>query len=268
MLVPCTLIFAALSLRPTAPSAAFTLTTGRARDLLAAERGPAPLVTHFVNPLDVDGFVEAGGWGSHGDISELPLLVFFPGMDGSLATPFMQYPELGTTFELACLRVEGGLESRAPFDALVEGSVEHVAGAARAGRRVLLVGESFGATLAVAVARQLQDVAPGGVAGLVVVNPATSYERSRLARVGPACAGLKGALLPLYPLALLLLAALVLTPGTQAPAFISMLASAKVRALAHARARTRAILWSHHRESDARSSGVTTAATARRARRC
>merc|ERR1740121_1504900 len=36
----------------------------------------------FVNPLEVDGFAEPGGWGSHADPSELPLFVFFPGMDG------------------------------------------------------------------------------------------------------------------------------------------------------------------------------------------
>ena len=48
----------------------------------------------FINPLEVDGFAEPGGWGFHKDPSKLPLLVFLPGMDGSLATPFMQYAEV------------------------------------------------------------------------------------------------------------------------------------------------------------------------------
>ena len=60
------------------------------------------------------------------------------------------------------------------------------------------------------------------VRGLVLVNPATSYERSNLARFGPICAALQGPLLyPLYLLSLVGFAALVLTPTYQAGAFIS-----------------------------------------------
>ena len=33
----------------------------------------------FINPLEVDGFREPGGWGNHADPSQLPLLVFLPG---------------------------------------------------------------------------------------------------------------------------------------------------------------------------------------------
>ena len=70
------------------------------------------------------------------------------------------------------------------------------------------------------------------VRGLVLVNPATSYERSNLARFGPICAALQGPLLyPLYILSLLGFAALVLTPTYQAPAFISMLAATKIPTL-------------------------------------
>ena len=60
--------------------------------LLLAAKSTPPI--QFVNPLEVDGFAEPGGWGSHEDPSKLPLLVFLPGMDGSLATPFMQYAEV------------------------------------------------------------------------------------------------------------------------------------------------------------------------------
>ena len=159
-------------------------------------------------------------------------------MDGSLCTPFMQYPELGTVFELSCMRATDGMASRATFDDLSEACAEHVAEAVRSGRRVLLVGESFGASLAVVVShrvgQELQADDGGGVgdgvSGLVLVNPATSYERSALASVGPACASLTGALLPLYPLSLLVLAALVLTPASQAPAMLSMLLSKKIPA--------------------------------------
>lgn len=215
----------------------FALATGLSRSprprLCAAA---APIVT-FVNPLEADGFAELGGWGTHEDPNALPLLCFLPGMDGSICTPFMQYPELGTVFELSCMRITDGMASRATFDEVSEACAEHVSEAVRSGRRVLLVGESFGASLAIVVShrvRQLQAADDGsagsGVSGLVLVNPATSYERSALASVGPACASLSGALLPLYPLSLLVLAALVLTPASQAPAMLSMLASKKIPA--------------------------------------
>ena len=67
--------------------------------LRASASIPPPV--KFVNPLEVDGFAEPGGWGTLDE--ELPLLYFFPGMDGSLSTPFMQYCELSTSFELACM---------------------------------------------------------------------------------------------------------------------------------------------------------------------
>lgn len=195
-------------------------------------------VVSFVNPLEADGFAEPGGWGTHEDPDALPLLCFLPGMDGSICTPFMQYPELGTVFELSCMRITDGMASRATFDQMSEACAEHVSEAVRSGRRVLLVGESFGASLAVVVShrvRQLLQAADeggdgDGVSGLVLVNPATSFERSALASVGPACASMTGPLLPLYPLSLLALAALVLTPVSQAPAMLSMLASKKIPA--------------------------------------
>lgn len=214
--------------------------------------------TRFVNPLDVDGFAEPGGWRGTGADDAMPMLYFLPGMDGSLSTPFMQYPELSTSFELACMTHCDGLDSRASFEELTASCAAEISASARSGRQVLLVGESFGATLAIAVAHRLRDVQVHTVhhfvyhllppwplsdlawhavrvqevRGLVLVNPATSYERSALARFGPVCAALQGPLLyPLYLLSLVGFAALVLTPAYQAPAFISMLAATKVPTL-------------------------------------
>jgi len=179
----------------------------------------------WVNPLQVDGFCELGGWGCHTAPQELPLLVFLPGMDGSLLTPFMQYPELGSRFELACMQHVGGLASRSSFDDLVADCVDFVASRTSASRRVVLVGESFGATLALGVLdRVSQDKRPVGV---VLVNPATSYARSILSTVGPACASLPQ---PVYSLSLLLLAALVFEPA-QAPAFIMLILALRQPAL-------------------------------------
>jgi|TARA_B110000196_G_C20663897_1_gene438714 pimeloyl-ACP methyl ester carboxylesterase len=79
-------------------------------------------------------------------------------MDGSLSTPFMQYPELSTSFELACMTHCDGLDSRASFEELTASCAAEISASARSGRQVLLVGESFGATLAIAVAHRLRDV--------------------------------------------------------------------------------------------------------------
>ena len=102
----------------------------------------------------------------------------------------------------------------------------------QSGRQVLLVGESFGATLAIAVANRLEqatEVDTNHLRGLVLVNPATSYERSSLATLGPICASLSGPVrFPLYAVSLVAFAALVFSPAFQFPAFASMLASQKI----------------------------------------
>ena len=119
--------------------------------------------TRFVNPLDVDGFAEPGGWRGTGADDAMPMLYFLPGMDGSLSTAFMQYPELSTNFELACLTHSDGLDSRASFEELTASCAAEISASARSGRQVLLVGESFGATLGIAVAHRLRDVQVGTV---------------------------------------------------------------------------------------------------------
>ncbi|KAL3900510.1 MAG: hypothetical protein SGPRY_012448 [Prymnesium sp.] len=179
----------------------------------------------FVNPLEIDGFREPGGWGSHRAAADLPLLIFFPGMDGSLMTPFMQYPELGSSFELACMRHLEGLQTRSTFDQLAEESASFIRVHTEAGRRVVLVGESFGATLALGVIKRLDShEQPSAVC---LVNPATAYKRSALGKIGPFCASLP---LPLYSLSLLLLAALVLEPA-QLPAFVALITAVRAPAL-------------------------------------
>ena len=199
-------------------------------------RGATKAVVELVNPLAIDGFAEPGGYvaSSQADAdASKPLLVFFPGMDGSLSTPFMQYPELATTYELACLRHIDGLASRATFVELVDASAAELASATSDGRQALLVGESFGATLAIAVAHRLrQSAVADSLRGLVLVNPATSYARSALAVYGPLCASLSGPWLwPLYALSLVAFSTLVLTPLYQTPSMLSMLASRKIPSL-------------------------------------
>ena len=147
----------------------------------------------------------------------------------------MQYPQLGTSFELACMTVCQGMKSRVPFHDLQHQVHAYIRQQLRDERRqVLLMGESFGATLALAATQLLcEENEPHAtpLTGLVLVNPATSYLNSNLHTLGPACARLSGPLLALYPLGLLVLAALVISPATQLPAFISILSSMKLPAL-------------------------------------
>ena len=63
-------------------------------------------------------------------------------------------------------------------------------------RPVYLLGESFGAVLALAVAHDTTDL----VDRLVLVNPATSYEKSIWPRLGPALAKLPDVSLSTSPM--------------------------------------------------------------------
>ena len=129
-----------------------------------------------------------------------------------------------------------GLDSRVSFDELAAACADAIADVAGEGsRQVLLVGESFGATLALAVANELEDEhaeVSASVRGLVLVNPATSYHRSALATVGPLCASLSGPLLaPLYALSLLAFTCYILTPAYQAPSFLATITAQKATEL-------------------------------------
>ena len=96
----------------------------------------------------------------------------------------MQYPELGSCFELACLRHTNGLGSRASFETLADECAAFIGNAAAAGRRVVVVGESFGATLALGTLERLAS-SSHQPAAVCLVNPATSYSRETARRFGP-----------------------------------------------------------------------------------
>ena len=139
----------------------------------------------FGAPLVDDGYLAA-------EESEGPaLLVYLPGFDGNALAPFLQWPALGDAgFDVRCASVDPA--DRSTLDAYADAIVAY-ARRERRGRPLLLVGESFGGILAVAVAQRLGDA----VAGVVLVNPATSYARSRLAAAAPRVAVLGGVVYPL-----------------------------------------------------------------------
>jgi len=153
---------------------------------------------NFVSPLLESGYppavLEAEQCRDLGISNPKPLLLYLPGFDGTLVAPFLQFPELGTIFEVRGMEVP--MDDRSTFQQLRDTVVEHLASEGP-DRPVFLMGESFGGLLTVEVALELQSSTSTGrgskatnLCGIVLVNPATCYLRSSLADLGPKVAAL------------------------------------------------------------------------------
>ncbi|XP_047955609.1 phytyl ester synthase 2, chloroplastic-like isoform X1 [Salvia hispanica] len=107
-------------------------------------------------------------------LKDSPLLLYLPGVDGVGMGLSLQHQRLGKIFDIWCMHIP--LTDRTSFTDLVkfvESAVktEH----SRAPNRpIYLVGESFGACLALAVAARNPDID----LVLILANPATSYGKS------------------------------------------------------------------------------------------
>ena len=176
------------------------------------------------------------------DGNDKPILLYLPGFDGTYICPFIQFPELGTEFEVWCMTI--GMEDRSTYDELKNivldfvkndltkdeekvisdsssedtkkkeeisqkksapadssGLLEKFFGgnakkvAPKKNRRpIYIAGESFGGILASDVSLTLLteqtkriniDAPIVDLQGLVLINPATCYDRSQLATAGP-----------------------------------------------------------------------------------
>nr|CAB3477166.1 unnamed protein product [Digitaria exilis] len=107
-------------------------------------------------------------------IEDAPLMLYLPGVDGMGTGLFMHHKALGRIFELRCMHVP--FHDRTPFEDLVT-MVEDVVRKEHAtspNRPIYLLGNSFGGCLALAVAARNPHID----LILVLVNPATSYEKS------------------------------------------------------------------------------------------
>jgi pimeloyl-ACP methyl ester carboxylesterase len=173
----------------------------------------------------------------NGTLTEKPLLLYLPGFDGTYICPFIQFPELGTEFELWCMTV--GMSDRSTFaelkacvldfinqfdvaestsdaiepstnvtkaidsqktgtgqpfwsswfsNELFNPSTRLATSDTKQKRSLYLVGESFGGILASDIALTIMEEgseATFDLKGLVLINPATCYDRSQLAAKGP-----------------------------------------------------------------------------------
>jgi pimeloyl-ACP methyl ester carboxylesterase len=165
----------------------------------------------FLSPLLEYGYPPAVEDYESGDLDDKPLLLYLPGFDGTFLAPFLQFPELDTIFDVRCMSV--AMEDRSTFEELKESVLEYLrdnllttdvesppVNATQANRPkrqkqprqkrrpFYLAGESFGGILASEIALDLRQDKIFTFRGLALINPATCYDRSRLAMDGPGVA--------------------------------------------------------------------------------
>ena len=143
----------------------------------------------FVSPLLEDGYPPAvieyqEQLATHA--KKKPLLLYLPGFDGTILAPFIQFPSLAECFDVRGMRV--GMEDRSTFEDLKAVILEYISCQCQEDQDFYLMGESFGGIMAIEVARELRflpEYAHVKMKGLALVNPATSYLRSSLYKLGP-----------------------------------------------------------------------------------
>ncbi|GLC37786.1 hypothetical protein PLESTM_000648100 [Pleodorina starrii] len=152
----------------------------------AASGGPLLYAPRFPRPADAP------------PASTLPLLVYLPGIDGTGLAAYRQFPGLSARFDLRGVFLPP--EDRTSFQGLVESlaqQLEEEVASLEPSRPVYLLGESFGGLLALALAQRLSCVDR-----LVLVNPATSFDRSPWPSLGPLLPALPPDIYRLLPVAL------------------------------------------------------------------
>jgi pimeloyl-ACP methyl ester carboxylesterase len=112
--------------------------------------------------------------------SQKPIGLYLPGLDGYGISAFRnQFDDLADNFELWRLTIQPN--DRSPFTEIVQVIAKFVESleADADGRPIVLIGESCGGLLAAATALRLQrERKTSPLQGLVLVNPATSFEQT------------------------------------------------------------------------------------------
>ena len=126
-------------------------------------------------------------------------MVYLPGIDGTGLAASRQFPSLLRRFDLLTFVTPPA--DRTPFAGLVAAVAAFLREEVPRHpptRPIYLLGESFGGVLAVAVAAEC----PGLVDRVVLVNPATSFEKSLWPVLGPLLPGIPPEIYAALPLAL------------------------------------------------------------------
>ncbi|XP_057803147.1 phytyl ester synthase 1, chloroplastic-like, partial [Salvia miltiorrhiza] len=123
-----------------------------------------------------------------------PPLLYLPGIDGVGMGMVLHHKAMGKVFRVRCMQVP--TEDRTPYEELVEfvGEAVEAEHASSPDMPIYLLGDSFGACLALSVAAA--NPAPDIV--LILVNPATSFDRSQLQPLLPFLEIIPEKLLPCF----------------------------------------------------------------------
>jgi pimeloyl-ACP methyl ester carboxylesterase len=141
--------------------------------------------------------------------AQLPLFIFFPGMDGTGRLFDQQIERLSARFDIRCLAIAS--DDLTGWSGLTAQAIQLISAELSEGRSLYLCGESFGACLAMQVAGKMGHV----VDELVLINPASSFARFPLLAAG----GRLSSLLPamIYPFSARILADFLINPDRVAP---------------------------------------------------
>lgn len=128
--------------------------------------------------------------------SDKPVLLYLPGLDGVGISGTSQFDDLSNAFEFWRMSVDQ-VNDRSSFTDLttaVSNFIQDIA--MKQKRKVILVGESFGGLLAPSVALRVQAWAASRsienpIQGLVMINPATSFDQTQWSTLAPILASLR-----------------------------------------------------------------------------
>lgn len=179
----------------------------------------------FESPLLEAGYPPAVNEYETNTRYQKPLLVYLPGFDGTLLAPFLQFPELHTEFDVKGMVVD--MKDRSSVEDLkhlvldficqemivkIDNQITH--------RPVYIMGESFGGILALEVALSIiewnksiqgvnDDLTSSSstdnrihLQGITLINSATCYLESNLAKHGPPVTKVSSIMYPLEVLKL------------------------------------------------------------------
>ena len=125
-----------------------------------------------------------------------PIAVYFPGLDCAGISASQQFEELSKNFELWRMTVT--TDDRSSFSEITSKATEFLVDLTEGtGREAILIGESFGGQVAPVVALKLnarskrRNASKNPVKGLVMVNPATSFDETNWDQLGSALANLR-----------------------------------------------------------------------------
>mmetsp|Transcript_3776 Transcript_3776/g.5834 ORF Transcript_3776/g.5834 Transcript_3776/m.5834 type:complete len:725 (-) Transcript_3776:374-2548(-) len=122
--------------------------------------------------------------------STKPIAVLLPGLDGFGISATEQFNDMAENFEF--WRMSVSVNDKSSFTSMTDAVVKFIDDiAVKHGREVVLIGESYGGLLAPSVAIRYKIRQESPIKGLVLVNPATSFDKTQWTTLGPLLASLR-----------------------------------------------------------------------------